>query len=212
LQAKLPQGGFVSHQLDLLTDKRGRQITAYLHVASRGVVERLVAHRIGTLVIGKNDGWKQAIGLDKRTNQNVVFVPHARFMQILEYNVALVGIRVMVSEELYTSKCSFLDLEPIGKHAVYAGKRVKRGLFRASDGRCLNVDINGAYNILRKGVPNAFGDGIGVSSSPCQDDPGEWASWQHYPCCLELFSGTGEKTQRRHRGDTEGSRLKPVYA
>jgi putative transposase len=161
LQAKLPEGVYASRQLDILTDKRARQITSYLHVASRRIVQWLVEQRIGALVIGQNSDWKQAIGLGQRTNQNFVFVPHARFVQMLEYKAALVGIRVIVSEESSTSKCSFLDLEPIGKHEVYAGKRVKRGLFRASTGRCLNADINGAYNILRKVVPNAFGNGIG---------------------------------------------------
>ena len=126
-------------------------------------------HRIGTLVIGKNDGWKQAIGLGKRTNQNFVFVPHARFIEMLQYKAELVGIQVIVSEESYTSKCSFLDLEPIGKQEVYAGKRIKRGLFRARTGRCLNADVNGAYNILRKVVPDAFGNGIaGVVVHPAR--------------------------------------------
>lgn len=161
LQAKLPRGNFVSRQLDILTDKRQRQITSYLHVASRRVVDWLVRQRIGTLVIGKNDGWKQQIRLGTRTNQNFVFIPHARFIEMLRYKAELVGTQVIVSEESYTSKCSFLDLEPVGKHAVYAGKRVKRGLFRAGGGRCLNADINGAYNVLRKVVPNAFGNGIG---------------------------------------------------
>jgi putative transposase len=119
-----------------------------------------MSHCVGTLVIGKNDGWKQAIGLGKRTNQNFVFVPHARFVQMLEYKATLVGMRVIVSEESYTSKCSFLDLEPVGNHDAYAGKRVKRGLFRASTGRCLNADINAAFSIMRKVVPNAFGNGI----------------------------------------------------
>jgi len=160
LQAKLPQGVFVSRQLDILADKRGRQINHYLHVASRQIVDWLVEQRSGTLIIGKNDGWKQAIHLGRRTNQNFVFVPHARFIQMLQYKAELVGIQAPVSEESYTSKCSFLDLEPIGKHEVYAGKRIKRGLFRARDGRCLNADINGAYNILRKVVPDAFGNGI----------------------------------------------------
>ncbi len=161
LQAKLPQDVFVSRQLDILADKRQRQVTAYLHVASRRIVEWLVVQRIGTLAIGKNDGWKQHIGLGRRTNQNFVFIPHARFVQILCYKAELVGIQVIVTEESYTSKCSFLDLEPVGKHEVYVGTRVKRGLYRASTGRCLNADINGAYNILRKVVPDAFGNGIG---------------------------------------------------
>jgi putative transposase len=160
LQAKLSQGVFASRQLDTLADKRLRQLADYLHVASRRIVDRLVKHRIGTLVIGKNDGWKQAIELGERTNQNFVFVPHARFVALLRYKAELVGIRVIVSEESYTSKCSFLDLEQVDKHEVYAGTRIKRGLFRASDGRCLNADINGAFNILRKVVPDAFGNGI----------------------------------------------------
>jgi hypothetical protein len=42
--------------------------------------------------------------------------------------------------------------------AYYAAKG---GLFRASDGRCLNADVNGAFNILRKGVPDACGNGRG---------------------------------------------------
>jgi transposase len=88
-------------------------------------------------------------------------VPHARFVAMLTYKAELVGIQVLVSEESYTSKCSFLDLGPVGKQDVYAGKRVKRGLFQASDGRRLNADINGAFNILRKVVPDAFGNGIG---------------------------------------------------
>jgi IS605 OrfB family transposase len=153
LQGKPPQGVYASRQLDTLTD--------YLHVVSRRIVDRLVKHRVGAPVIGKNDGWKQAIGLGKRINQNVVFVPHARFVALLRYKAELVGIQVVVSEESYTSKCSFLDLEPVGKHDVYVGERVKRGLFQAADGRRLNVDISGAFNIMRKVVPDAFGNGIG---------------------------------------------------
>ena len=104
LQAKLPVGVFVSRQLDILADKRARQITAYLHVASRRLMDWLIAQRIGTLIIGKNDGWKQAIGLGKRTNQNFVFVPHARFIEMLTYKAELVGIQVQITRgELHQS-------------------------------------------------------------------------------------------------------------
>ncbi len=82
---------------------------------------------------------------------------------MLTYKAQLVGVRVIVTEESYTSKCSFLDLEDIGKHQRYAGKRIKRGLFRAADGRTIQADVNGSYNILRKVVPNAFANGIGAA-------------------------------------------------
>ncbi len=83
LQAKLPVGQFTSHRLDVLTDKRQRQIDSYLHIASRRIIDTLVRHRIGTLLIGKNDGWKQAVILGKRTNQSFVMLPHARFIAML---------------------------------------------------------------------------------------------------------------------------------
>jgi putative transposase len=161
LQSKLKGEQKFSCRLNRLTDKRNRRVNAYLHLVSSRLIDRLVQHRIGTLVIGKNDGWKQRINLGKRTNQNFVQIPHARFIQMLTYKAERVGIKVIVTEESYTSKCSFLDSEPIGKHAIYAGKRIHRGLFRASNGRCINADVNGAYNILRKVIPDAFGNGIG---------------------------------------------------
>jgi putative transposase len=158
-----------SHRLDILADKRRRQVDSYLHLASRRIVDYLVQRSIGTLVIGKNDGWKQQVKLGERTNQAFVFLPHTRFIQMLTNKAQLAGIQIVLTEESYTSKCGFLDLEPIGKRGVYAGRRIKRGLFRAKDGYCLNADVNGAYNILRKVIPNAFGNGIaGVVVHPAR--------------------------------------------
>jgi putative transposase len=163
LQCCLPEQRFTSHQLDAITDKRNWRIKTELHRCSALIIAALVKAGIGTLVIGKNDGWKQEVNMGKRTNQTFVSIPHTQFIQMLTYKAQLAGIKVIVTEESYTSKCSFLDLEPIGRHDMYAGKRVKRSLFRASDGRYIHADVNGAYNILRKVVPNAFADGIGAA-------------------------------------------------
>ena len=156
LQSRLPVGAS-SKRLERLTDKRNRRIQYELHLASRRVIELLLEEGIGTLVIGKNDGWKQEINLGRRTNQNFVSIPHARYIAMLAYKAELVGIRVIIREESYTSKCSFLDLEPIERHATYQGRRVKRGLFISAQGRRIQADVNGSYNILRKEVPCAFG-------------------------------------------------------
>src|SRR5688572_6952222 len=79
---------------------------------------------------------------------------------MLSYKAELVGIRVIVVNESHTSECSFLDDEPVQHHTRYVGKRVARGLFRAADGRqIINADVNGAYNIIRKAIPGAFGQG-----------------------------------------------------
>jgi len=78
-----------------------------------------------------------------------------------------VGIKVIVQEESFTSKANFLGLDPIPVYGetktepVFTGKRIKRGLYKTSTGQLINSDVNGAYNILRKAIPNAFSDGIG---------------------------------------------------
>lgn len=93
---------------------------------------------------------------------------------MLAYKAELAGIKVAITSESYTSKCSFLDREPICKHEKYKGRRIKRGLFRASDGRLINADVNGSLNIIRKAFGNeAFAsDSIqGVVVSPVRVTP-----------------------------------------
>ena len=158
LQSQLGHGG-TSHRIERLINTRTRRINHYLHTASKRITDLLVQERIGTLVIGKNPNWKQEVEMGKCNNQQFVCIPHARFIEMLTYKAELVGIQVLITEESYTSKCSFLDNEPVEKHELYLGKRIQRGLFRASDGRLINADVNGAYNIIRKVAPDAFGQG-----------------------------------------------------
>ena len=133
-------------------------------------MDLLVAEGIGTLVIGKNPLWKQEVSLGKRTNQQFVQIPHARFIDQLVYQAKLVGITVMLQEESYTSKASFLDSDPIPtyradqtEHPLFSGKRIARSWYRAKDGTVLHADINGSYNILRKSSsdPSQLGRGVG---------------------------------------------------
>jgi IS605 OrfB family transposase len=159
LQSQLPNNRFSSHKIEALTNKRNAKMDYYLHTSSRFIIDQLVSQDVKHLIIGKNDNWKQNLNLGKRTNQSFTSIPHARFIQQLEYKAQLAGIKVTVTEESYTSKCSFLDLEPIKKQSSYLGKRVKRGLFRASNGRKYNADLNGSLNILRKVVGDSVFDG-----------------------------------------------------
>jgi putative transposase len=160
LQAALPQGQHTSHQLEALADKRNRKIAHFLHWASRYIVAWMVRERLGTLIVGHNIGWKQAVEIGRVNNQNFVSIPHSTFIHMLTYKAELAGIKVKVHEESYTSKCSFLDLEPIRKHAVYCGRRVMRAEFVSAQGQRIHADVNGSYNILRKGLPSAFARGI----------------------------------------------------
>jgi len=85
LHSQLGEAHHTSRRLERLTTKRTRRIDWYLHTASRRIIDLLVAEGIDTLVIGKNPLWKQEVRMAKRTNQHVVCVPHARFIDMLTY-------------------------------------------------------------------------------------------------------------------------------
>lgn len=159
-QSKLKGGSKTSKRIRRLSNKRNRKMNDYMHKASRMLVNHLVSKGVSTLVIGKNTSMKQDINCGKVNNQNIVQAPIFRFADILKYKCELEGIRVIFTEESYTSKCSFFDNEDICRHDKYLGKRVKRGLFVTAKGMLVNADVNGSYNIMKKAVPNAFADGI----------------------------------------------------
>ena len=160
------QQRFTSRKLDQITTKRHRRIQHYLHTASRRIIDLLVKEGIGTLCIGKNPLWKQEVKMGKKNTQQFVQIPHARFIEMLRYKGALVGIQVITHEESYTSKASFLDLDPIPTYdtsrqepPTFSGRRSGRWYY-ASGKRVLHSDVNGSYNILRKVAPTAFGPGV----------------------------------------------------
>ena len=139
--------------------KRYFRIENYFHHVSKMIVELCQKHDCGTIIIGKNDGWKQKMNLGEKTNQNFQSVPFFKLIEKINYKAALAGVRVVFTEESYTSKSSFLDRDPLpvyqdGAELAFSGKRVKRGLYRSADGRLLNADCNGSANIGRKVIQN----------------------------------------------------------
>src|SRR5260370_31160814 len=174
LKKRLPKADRerVTRQMERITNTRNRQIHHYLHTASKRIIDFLVKAGGGTIIIGKNPLWKQETGMGKRNNQNFVSIPHARFIEMLTYKAALVGIQVEVRRESYTSKASFLNLDPIPDYTpndeeehMFSGKRIgrRKRLYRTKDGRTISADVNGAYNILRKSRPDVFSKAKGVA-------------------------------------------------
>lgn len=108
--------------------------------------------------IGKNQGWKQEVSLGKKINQSFTQIPFNTFISQLTYKCLARGIEVVEQEESYTSKTSFVDQDEIptygesDKKTVFSGTRISRGLYKAKNGRVLNADVNGSYNILVKGL------------------------------------------------------------
>ena len=161
-------------KMRVLTEKRNRKMKDTMHKISRFIINYCIEHDIGTLVIGHNENWKQEVGLGRRNNQNFVSIPYYVLIHDLNYKGEEVGMQVMEQEEAHTSKCSFLDGESIEHHESYAGKRIKRGIFRSAKGILINADVQGALNIIKKAIPKAFSqenadeiEGVGLHPKRC---------------------------------------------
>ena len=150
LQSKLPKNVYSSKQLLQLNFKRNMFIHNFIHQASSIILKTLLTRKIETLVIGYNENWKQNITLGKRTNQQFVQIPYKCFIDKIAYKCEDYGIKVILTEESYTSKIDHLAGEEMQKHTKYKGKRIHRGLFLSSTGIAINADVNGALGIMRK--------------------------------------------------------------
>jgi len=140
--------------------KRNRKVKDVTHKISKAIVQYAKSRNIDTIIIGHNDGWKQNTDTGKRSNQNFVQLPFNILINQIKYKAEEIGINVIIQNESHTSKCSFLDDESIEHHETYVGKRIKRGVFKSAKGKLIHADLQAAYNIIKKAVPEAFADGI----------------------------------------------------
>jgi len=156
LQSKLTKKGkekYTSNKIYSITKNRYNKIKDYFHKISTYLINQAVSNGITAIFIGLNKEWKQEIKLGKKNNQKFVEIPFDILIDMITYKAKDKGIDVITTEESYTSKCSFFDNEEMCHHDKYQGKRIKRGLFRTSDRKTINSDVNGALNIIRKVIP-----------------------------------------------------------
>jgi len=147
-----------------LLKKHYFRVQNYLHHSSSCTVKYCLNNNITHVIIGYNEGWKESANkFRKDTKQNMKYIPFLTLVHQLKYKLALVGIKVTLTEESYTSKASYFDNDPLPKyeknngesHEIkFSGKRVKRGLYRCKDKSLINADINGSLNIARKVIDN----------------------------------------------------------
>ena len=161
LQSKLPQGQYTSNLIRRLTLKRNNRVNDCIKKTARYIVNHCIENNIGTIVCGYNLDFKRSINLGSKTNQNFTQISFGSLREQLENLCSRYGMQYVEQEESYTSKASFLDLDflPVynadnPKEYKFSGKRIKRGLYRSSDGRIVNADVNGAAKILRKSSRN----------------------------------------------------------
>lgn len=158
------EGQFSSKRLEKVNHKRFNQIKDLFHKASYQIEKIALEEDVDTIIIGQNKDWKQNSNMGKKNNQSFTSIPHSHLLQMIKYKAERHGIRVLVTEESYTSKASFLDNDDIPVYSEsdskksFSGKRIKRGLYRSKDGIMINADVNGSANIMRKMFKSAFNE------------------------------------------------------
>lgn len=172
-QSKLRPKTYRSSRLDRLWTKRENKLSYEMHVISNFVTNLLDESGCCKVVIGDNKEQKHEIKLGRKNNRKFVQIPHQKLFQMIEYKCKKKGIEVIMREESYTSKASFIDNDFIPKfdpknkkEYEFSGKRLKRGIYKTSNGKKINADINGAYNIMAKQFPEELSDRSGRKYSP----------------------------------------------
>lgn len=172
-QSKLRPKTYKSSRLDRLWTKRENKLSYEMHVISNFVTNLLDESGCCKVVIGDNKEQKHEIKLGRKNNRKFVQIPHQKLFQMIEYKCKKKGIEVIMREESYTSKASFIDNDFIPKfdpknkkEYEFSGKRIKRGIYKTFNGKKINADINGAYNIMVKQFPEEFSDRSGRKYSP----------------------------------------------
>ena len=159
-----------------LMEKRDNKIKDYIYKSSKMIINYCLENNINRIIIGysedfQNKGFvlsKEYYAKDnyskhlekemkKKNNQNFLMIPFGKLINRIEYLCSKNGIECIIQEESYTSASSFFDLDSLpiyskgkNKEYTFSGERIKRGLYKTKEGKCINADINGALNIYRK--------------------------------------------------------------
>lgn len=123
-----------------------------MHKISRRIVDLAMKKKIKTIVIGHNWDWTRQTNIGRANNRMMSSFGLKRLIDYITYKAELCGMKVVLQEESYTSKCDFMMNEPIKKRTIYSGKRVTRSGFLSGIGKVIHADINAAFNMIRKHI------------------------------------------------------------
>ena len=159
VQSLLPDPQKTSRSIHRLWSRRSWILQTRIHQMTDFLATLFDEMQIEKVFIGKNINWKQNLRFGKAVKQRFAYLPYETFIEQLRYKCQLRGVTVVTQEESYTSKASFLDNDDIPVYGEtgnprFSGCRIKRGLYQSGSGQLINADVNGSYNIMRKGLIN----------------------------------------------------------
>jgi len=132
--------------------RRELKIKDHFNKVSCDFINRCVEAGIEEIILGYNPNWKQEVNMGADTNDAFYKIPYRNLINMIFNKAQEHGIKVREVKESYTSISDAVNWEQIGPHKRYSGKRDKRGLFSSGKHVYVNADVNGAINIMRKGI------------------------------------------------------------
>ena len=80
-----------SRHLQRLSLKRDCFMNDAIHKISTDIIRYCKDHKVGTIVIGTNKGWKQNVSMGKTNSQNFVQIPHYKLRFMIAYKAEKEG-------------------------------------------------------------------------------------------------------------------------
>lgn len=140
-----PKGS--QHQKRLYV-RKNHSVKDYLHKITRWIAQYCKQNDIHTVVLGDITNIRENKNMGHQTNQVFHALPYRKIRLMLQYKLAMYGIRLVLQEESYTSQCPPTAPEVTKRYAL-PNARKHRGLY-VLNGAIYNADAVGAYNILKK--------------------------------------------------------------
>lgn len=163
-----------------LNDKRNNTMTNEISKINSRIIEYCNKFNIGTIYFGRNiDMKKNNKKMGRKFNKKLMSFPHYSLLNNLKYKCLANGIVLIEQEESYTSKFSCMNSKydiwnydyksnkPTDAVLKEQGVRGKRGLYRdKTSGVSMNSDVNGAFNIMKKGMKVHYTPSIETVTRP----------------------------------------------
>ena len=151
------QGIKKSNRIEKINNKFKGIQNNFLNHTTKYITDYCKEHNIGTIILGYNNKFQYKSNIGSKQNQIFTHFAFKKFKEKLETQCKKHDITLIIQEESYTSKSSFLDNDILPTHTTkhhtkyqFKGKRIKRGLYKTNNGTLINADVNAACNIIRK--------------------------------------------------------------
>lgn len=142
-----PLKAYTSKRIKKLYRTKQRRINYLIHAATKKIVDYCRTNNISVVVIGDMKGIKNSCSFGHVTKQQFYSVAFARIINVLQYKLDGIGVKLIKVNEAYSSQCP-----PNSKLVSFEygskSRRKKRGLYKYNK-KVYNSDALGAFNILR---------------------------------------------------------------